>query len=174
MTRVTREIRIDAPAGRVWEVLADFGGVYRYNPNVASSHATSETRQGVGASRHCDLTTSGVTLEERIVEWTEGESYLVDIYGGSKVPPFKQARARLAVRPDGEGAIVTGTLEYSLKFGPVGALMDRLLVAPRFSKAWTRMLAGLKHYTETGQEVSDGTPLRIESVAVGSTLPSTS
>lgn len=167
MTRLTREVTIDAPAASVWEVLADFGAVYRYNPNVERSHSTSEAKQGVGAARHCDLIPNG-TLEERIVDWTEGKSYLVDIYGGSKVPPFKQALAQLVVRPNGHGAIVTGTLEYSLRFGPVGLLLDRLLVAPRFSKAWARLFAGLKHYVETGEQVSDRTPLKLEAVRAGS------
>jgi hypothetical protein len=171
MAHVTREIRIDAPAGKGWEVLADVGGIYRYNPNGASSHTTSEVKRGVGVTRHCDLTLSGATVEERIVEWTEGESYLVDIYGGSKLPPFKRAGARISLRPDGGGTIVTGTLEYSLKFGPVGLLMDRLLVAPRFSLAWTQLFAGLEHYVETGHEVNDGTPLRLEAVLATRSAP---
>lgn len=167
MAQFTRQIKIDAPAERAWEALADFGAVHKYNPLVAHSHSTSAQSGGVGATRHCGLTLNGASVEERIVEWTEGESYVVDIYDGSKAPPFRQARAHLSVRPDGAGSIVTGTLEYTLKFGPVGVLMDRLMVAPQLDKAWSQLLAGLKHYVETGQEVGDGTPLDVQAVLVG-------
>ncbi len=34
------EIRIDAPKEKVWEVLADLGGIYKWNPGVSHSRST--------------------------------------------------------------------------------------------------------------------------------------
>jgi uncharacterized protein YndB with AHSA1/START domain len=55
MTSFETEIKIDAPAGKVWQVLADIGTISRWNPGVVASHVTTDQTTGVGAGRHCDL-----------------------------------------------------------------------------------------------------------------------
>lgn len=37
MSVIVRSVEVDAPPARVWEVLADFGGVARWNSNVSMS-----------------------------------------------------------------------------------------------------------------------------------------
>lgn len=165
MTQVTREIQINAPKEQVWQVLADFGGVQNYNPNVKKSYATSTANGGVGATRHCDLTLFGASVEEEITNWQDGREYSVAILGGKKSPPFKTAVATLAVRDDGKGgSIVTGRFDYKLKFGPIGYLMDQMMVKPAFTKAFPKLLAGLKHYAETGEKVDAGTSIDMNAV----------
>ncbi len=167
MTTITREIKIDASQEKVWEILADFGGIYKFNPGVSSSHSTSSANSGVGATRHCDLLPAG-SVEERIFEWKEGQAYKVEIYSGKGTPPFKSAVGQLEAKPDGNGTLVRMRFEYSLKFGPIGALMDRLMVRSQFSKAIPGILAGLKHYAETGEEVGRKVQLPLQLVtAVG-------
>lgn len=163
MTSVSYKIHVDAPVEKVWNILADFGGVYKYNPGVSSSHATSSSNSGVGASRHCDLKPSG-SIEERIIEWNEGESYTLEIYDGAGAPPFKKAFGKLAVKPDGPGTLVTMTIDYSLKFGPVGAIMNMVMVKPFTHKATRGVLAGLKHHAETGEPVNSGRGLQLVAV----------
>lgn len=165
MTKVIREVQINTPKERVWQVLADFGGVQNYNPNVKKSYATSEANGGLGATRHCDLTLFGASVEERITDWQEDREYSIEIFDGQKSPPFKTAVARLAVREDGQvGSIVTGEFDYTLKYGPLGYLMDQMMVKPQFEKAFPRLLAGLKHYCETGETVDTGTPINLTAV----------
>ncbi|MFQ5435276.1 MAG: SRPBCC family protein, partial [Anaerolineae bacterium] len=120
---------------------------------------------GVGATRHCDLTLFGASVEERITDWQAGREYAIEIFDGQKSPPFKTAVARLAVRDDGQGGtIVTGEFDYTLKYGPIGYLMDRFMVRPQFEKAFPRLLAGLKHNCETGEIVNAGTPIKMNAV----------
>jgi carbon monoxide dehydrogenase subunit G len=164
MTRLTREVHINAPKEKVWEILADFGGVYKFNPNVPKSYCTSTANGGLGATRHCDLAFKGAAIEERIVEWREGQSYTIEIYEGKNTPPFKTATASISVRKDGNGSIVSGTFEYTMKCGPLGALMDKLMMQPQFSQAWSRLFAGLKHYAETGEPVEVHTPVNLTEV----------
>ena len=63
MTRVTSEIRIDAPREKVWDVIADLGSVSVWNPLLADSHYTSEAKEGLEAARHCDFPDGGYVKE---------------------------------------------------------------------------------------------------------------
>ena len=112
MTRVTSEIRIDASRDKVWNVVADLGSVSVWNPALADSHYTSEVKEGVGASRHCDFPDEGY-VKERATEWKPGEGYTLDIYEGTV--PFASAQGSLSLVDDGDGTIVTFAIEYDLK-----------------------------------------------------------
>ena len=150
MTNITREVWIDAPKAQVWDALADFGNISIFNPTVPNSYLTSEQKQGVGTTRHCDLNVPGSSVEERIVQWQDGKMMQIEIYSGTKTPPFKTALASISVQEENGGTRVRGTLDYTLKYGPIGWLMDAAMVKPQFGKAWGGIFAGLKHYIETG------------------------
>ena len=150
MTLVTGEVHIDAPKDRVWEILADLGGIKNYHPGVTDSYYNQGDKTGVGASRHCDLKPFG-SVEETAIEWIEGESYTLLLHDGKRVPPFKRATGRLAIQPNGSGSVVTMELEYDLKFGLIGRLMDVLVVRSQFSKVVPAVLSGLRKYAETDQ-----------------------
>ena len=51
MTRVTNEIRIDAPREKVWNVIAELGSVSVWNPFLADSRYTSEAKEGLEAAQ---------------------------------------------------------------------------------------------------------------------------
>ena len=163
MTTIIREVTINASQEKVWDILADFGGIYKYNPGVSSSHSTSSANGGVGATRHCDLLPAG-SVEERITAWNEGRDYKIEIFSGKGVPPFKTAVAHIKVQPEGTGTHVQMRFDYSIKFGFIGSLMDRLMVKKQFSKAIPGILAGLKHYAETGEEVNRNVRLDMQLV----------
>ena len=164
MTRLSYETRIEAPVERVWEVLADFGGTYRYNPNVTESHSTSDANAGVGAERHCDLSFGGAQVEERIVGWDEGRSYDVAIVESKRTPPMKDPLARFEVEPDGDATIVRASMSYEMKYGPIGWAMDHAMVRSKFGGAFQRILAGLKHHVETGELVTDDVSIDLRPV----------
>jgi carbon monoxide dehydrogenase subunit G len=149
MTRFSDEIWIDAPRETVWAKIADLGAIQEYHPGVSSSYYTSDEREGLGASRHCDLLPFG-EVEERIVEWQAGDSYTFEIYDGRKLPPFANAVGRFGVLQDGDGTTVRFEIEYDLKFGLFGKLLDRLMVRSRFRKVAPAVLRGLKCHLENG------------------------
>lgn len=146
MTRVTSEIRIDAPREKVWDVIADLGSVSVWNPVIANSHYTSEAKEGVGASRHCDFPDEGY-VKERATEWKPGEALTLEIYDGTV--PFASASGRLSLVDDGDGTLVALTLEYDLK---ADAPVDPQEVERQNREdLFPLVLAGLKHYVETGE-----------------------
>lgn len=163
MKTITYQIKIDAPTQKVWSNLADFGGVYKWSPGVKFSRSTSVNNEGLGASRHCDLIPAG-SVEERIIEWHGGESLTLEIYKGKGAPPFKKAVATISIKADGASTVVTAKFDYSMKYGPIGALMDLFVVDRFLKKGLQGLLAGLKHHTETGETVNSAKGLRFVAV----------
>ncbi|MBI4491714.1 MAG: SRPBCC family protein [Chloroflexi bacterium] len=155
MTRIAGEIRIQAPRERVWDVLADIGAVANYHPGVARAYYVSEEREGIGATRRCELYPNG-SIDETVTAWRPGESYTIEMVRSTA--PFKQVVAWLGVRPVGNETAVRLAVKYTLKFGLVGLLMDRLLVRRNFTKMVPAVLAGLKYHIETGRLVEDRVP----------------
>ncbi len=153
MTTFSSDIHIEAPKDDVWAILADLGGIQKFHPGVKKSYYTTEQLEDRGAARVCELLPMGA-VEETVTEWREGEHMVLTIDPLEKAPPFKQAHGRLAVQEEGTGTRVSMTVEYTLKFGWLGKLMDALMVRPQMQKVIPSVLLGLKHYTQTGEEVT--------------------
>ena len=99
MTHLSSEIRIKAPKEKVWAILADLGGIQNFHPGVKKSYYTSETKEGLGASRVCELIPMG-KIEESVTEWREGEEMTLAIFPKEKAPLFQTAHSRLALKRD--------------------------------------------------------------------------
>lgn len=136
---------IEAPPPKVWVILADIGTISRWNPGVRHSESTSDARSGEGATRHCDLP-GGRYLEERAVEWVEGESFRIEILDSNL--PLRHSTVRFAIEGAGGGTRVTVEPEYELKGGRLGSLLDRLLVRRLYVRGFGDLLRGLKEYAE--------------------------
>lgn len=164
MNKITHEVWIDAPRQKVWDVLADFGNVYLTNPYITKSYLTSDQKTGVGTTRHCDLTLFGATVEERIIGWDEGRSIEIDIYDRKNLPVIKTQGAAFTLQDENGGTRLRGAIHYTLKYGPIGALMNTFMLKPQNTKAWTTFLAGIKHYAETGEAIDSNVYLNLEPV----------
>lgn len=161
MTKFSGSIRINAPKDRVWNIISDLGGVYKYNPSVHKSYYASDTHSGVGADRVCELLPMG-KLKESVLEWREGESYRLSVIPLEKAPPLTGAEGGFRLKAEGQSTVAHFEIEYQLKFSWLGRLMDVLLVRPQFSKTVPGILEGLKHYAETGEEVTPQVLERIQ------------
>ena len=146
MTKVTSEIRIDAPREKVWDVIADLGSVSVWNPVLSNSYYTSEAKEGLEAARHCDFPDGGY-VKERTLEWKPGEAFTLDIYEGTV--PFASATGGYSLVDDGDGTIVTVAIEYELK--PDVPVDPQEVERQNREELFPLVLAGLKHYVETGE-----------------------
>ncbi len=150
MGTFTRKTHIDAPKAQVWEVLADLGSIAKWSPGVTASHCTSEAQRGEGATRHCDIEGMGgkpAYLEERAFDWREGEGFKIDVYETNL--PIKRNVVTFSLSESDDGTIVEASPDYELKFGPIGSLMDKLMVRRRFEAGMEGLLAGLKNDVES-------------------------
>ncbi len=169
MTKITREIHINAPRQEVWDkTLADFGNIFEWNPNVPKSYSTNDISGGSGATRHCDLG-GKASIEERVTEWREGKSLQVLITEGKGMPPFKTMPiARFDLKDEKGGTRVRMSLEYQLGMGPIGAVMDAMMAKRQFTGNVESLLAGQKHFVEKGKKGS-GAQLNTSLVSVVAT-----
>ncbi|MFQ5890924.1 MAG: SRPBCC family protein [Gemmatimonadota bacterium] len=136
---------IDAPAQDVWAVLAEIGEIHAWNPGVESSRLTTEQKEGVGAGRHCDLSGRNY-VDEEVVEWQPGERLTMRVIGTNL--PFKIAEIHFLLRAQDGSTAVTVSLEYDLKFGVAGKLLDLLLVRRIYERGMGALLSGLKREVE--------------------------
>jgi carbon monoxide dehydrogenase subunit G len=139
-------ITIDARPEVVWPVIADLGDIQAFHPGVRRSAYISDSKEGVGAARVCEFG-GGRSVEEHAIEWEEGRSFTLELKNGRGMPPFKRAVATMSVRPDGDRTQVDMELRYTLRFGLIGKLMDRM-VRPQFERMLPAVLGGLKKQLE--------------------------
>ena len=161
MKELRTEIEIDASPERVWEVLADFGGVSNWAPTITESRSLTEANEGVGAERTCDHVKMG-TLEERIVDWEEGERYAYIVTKGLPMP-MKSLKNDWSTASANGATRVDLKMVFETKFGPLGRMMEAMLLRRMMRKEMAITLAGLKYHVETGKtvttEVEDDLPI---------------
>jgi uncharacterized protein YndB with AHSA1/START domain len=144
MASFEETITIDAPVETVWATLADIGSISEWNPGVRDSRATGDSPTGLGATRRCDLP-AGRYLDEEVVEFVDGEALTMRITD-SNVP--MDAQIRFTIAATGDATLVTVAPEYSMKYGPLGAVMDRLGGRRMYRKGMHDLLEGLKNHVE--------------------------
>jgi hypothetical protein len=89
--------------------------------------------------------------EERAIGWEEGHHYAYEV---KNIGPIRSAYDRFSLNRVGEGeTVLTQTLDFQMKLGPVGALMDTLVFRPQFRKQMEQSLAALKEYVEHNEAV---------------------
>jgi len=163
LAKITKEIEINAPQTKVWSVLADIGAVENYNPVVTKSYYTSDNRQGIGASRHCDLLPMG-SVEERIIEWDEGKSYKIEIFEGKSIP-FKGI-GTFELTDNGNSTNVKMIFEPIMGYGLLGKIMG-FLMKEKMNKMIAGVVIGLKHHLETDELVTAETYKKIRRLSAG-------
>lgn len=146
MPSFTKSAVIDRPRAEVWRTLADLEAVELYSPGVKTAQSTSEHREGVGASRYCDFHGPG-SVHERVVHWEEGERLGISIEKGF---PADNVVADFRLTEVDGGTLVEVEFSYDPKFGPLGALMDRVMMRSYAEKAMHGLMKGLKRHSETG------------------------
>ena len=157
MPEIVRQIDVDAPVAAVWRVLADFGAVADWAPDVLDARCTTDARSGVGCARVVTAS-NGTTIEEVVTAWNEGRSLTFAVPGGLARVVGSLAETWSVEDKDADAASrVIVRMQYRSSSGPAGAAVTRALVRPTLAKMLTANLAGLKRHVETVEHGSQPT-----------------
>ena len=141
-------IRIDTTPDKVWSVLASLDALAKYDPGVTKSEIVSAAKEGPGAARRCDLTPGG-WFKERVTDWRPGEALSFELYECSL--PVRRLRHSYTLVPEGGATVVRQRMEYALKLGPLGKLLDAVMVRRKWDAGIKGFLSGLKRFAEADQ-----------------------
>lgn len=149
MTTLHNEIVIEGSASRVWNALSKLDALHDYDPGVESVSMLEGVRTGIGAGRRCVLREGG-WFEERITEWDGHHVLAFELV--ACVLPVRSLRHRYVLTDDGPRTRVEQTMDYRLKYGPLGAALDALFVRRKWDAGIKAFLVGLKKHVEGPHE----------------------
>ena len=145
MRTIVQSENVRASCQSTWSALADFGDVAAWAPYMRISHVIGEQESGIGTRRAMQHE-FGFRFEEEVTAWIEGEGYDFDVL---KAPwPMQDVSESWRIEAmDGEVAVTT-RVQYGMKLGPLGALLDWALVRFIVRREMRSGVRGLKEYLE--------------------------
>ncbi|MCI0633823.1 MAG: SRPBCC family protein [Actinobacteria bacterium] len=111
MKTLSAQTYIEAPAEKIWKIVADLGTAHLWSPNLSSVNMLSQAKSGIGSERHCDVVADGGFFRDRVTLWEEGRRIVWDVYETDA--PLKSSFA-VGVVPFGAGAFFDIHLTYDL------------------------------------------------------------
>jgi uncharacterized protein YndB with AHSA1/START domain len=145
MATISRTRTVTAPAERVWEVLADFGAISSWAPNVDHSCLLEhgEDTAEIGTTRRVQVGRNA--LVERIVTSCPPTLLAYDIEGLPK--RLRRVVNQWRLEPAGAGTEVTLATTVEIAANPIAHIAERALCRFMASQSDT-MLAGLAQRVE--------------------------
>ncbi len=151
MSQLSSTATVHAPLARVWSTLNDVGTIAQWHPGVERSPVLSANPTGLGAARRVELY-DGTSVVEEVTSLDDGRALTVTM--SEYTMPLSRGAAMFEVEADGDGrTLVTMTMDYKMKYGPLGWLMNVLLMRPVMGKLLASILSGLDHHLVTGEHI---------------------
>ena len=146
MEPLVSDLLLAAPRAVVWETLADLEGVGRWNPAIDRAECVTDRRRGLGATRRCWMHPSG-WMTETVTEWEPEHRIALTIEQAS---PLRTGVARFRLEDAEGGTRLVASFDYEVRFGPLGPVIDRLVVHRQLATGWRAAMEGLRHHVEQG------------------------
>jgi uncharacterized protein YndB with AHSA1/START domain len=148
MHTITATRTVETPVATVWDVIDDFGNIYRYQPTVEHSETINDVVAGKGARRRWDFYDGGSILEE-VVESLPEQRQVVEMFDFGPLP-LRESVGSFDLDPlDRNTTEVTMTMSFVPGHGPVGWLMAKLVMERQFRGIAEGVLAGLDTHLQT-------------------------
>jgi len=146
------EILVQLPREEVWARLRDLSLAHYYVPGLTATRITTERREGVGTSRKV-YQRGMAPLDETVIEWNEGYGFVLRLHQGENAPLiFTEAFFSYRIEDAGPGLTrFRPALTYTLKWGGLGRLLDRLFMHATSRNMLNRLAHSFKQYYETGR-----------------------
>ena len=160
MKTFKKQITINASKKKVWDIVSNLGDIYKFHPGVSKSYYTTDSLEGIGAARICELQPAGKILET-VKSWNKGNGFLLEIDGLEKAPPVKNFTGQFELdQVDLQTTRVSLAIHYDMKLGTIGILMNKLIIQSKMEEGIDALLSGLKVHMEKGVEIKDSKSLQ--------------
>lgn len=146
MTKLVNEMIINAPAEKIWHILANLEELERYDPTVKSAKRISAAAEGLGAKRKVHMLDGKNWFEEKITVWQPGSALCYQLTDCSF--PIEGLTHSYSFEPAGAQTKVKQEMIYTVKFGLLGRIMDSLMIRKQTSGGIKKFFEGLKEYAE--------------------------
>lgn len=140
MTVINHTLDAKCPPDALWRLLADITSVADYNPGITAARLRGDQAEGTGAQRECDLVPKGKVVE-RVIEWQPGTAVGLEIVESDW--PIHFMRWVTRIEPHGNASRVRQRLEYRVKFGLLGRVLDGLVMRRKITEGVEAALRGM-------------------------------
>ncbi|MBI3134571.1 MAG: SRPBCC family protein [Bacteroidetes bacterium] len=146
MGKILNEITINADIEKIWEILVTPGLLDQYDPTVKKSTLISIEKTGIGAKRKVEMLDGKNWFEEKITEFKPKEILSYQLTDCSF--PIKGLKHTYSFEKVGAQTKVKQVMEYAVKFGALGKLMDALMIRKKSDIGIKKFFTGLKQFAE--------------------------
>ena len=146
MGKLINEITINAPLEKIWSVLTDLELLDKTDPTVKKATVISENKTGLNAKRKVLMQDGKNWFDEKITVFKPNEELVYQLTDCSF--PIKGLKHTYSFQKIGNQTKVQQEMEYTVKFGVLGILMDKMIIGKQFNSGINKFLNGLKTYTE--------------------------
>ncbi len=146
MSELINEITIDAPIEKIWAILSNVEGLENCDPNVKKSECLTNSKTGLGASRKVHMQDGKNWFDETITVFKQNEALTYELTACSF--PITKLKHSYSFQKTANYVKVQQIMEYTVKFGLLGKLLNALMIGKQFDKGIKQFLDGLKSYAE--------------------------
>lgn len=146
MGKLVNDITINAPIDKIWSILTDLELLDKTDPTVKKATLISSNKTGLEAKRKVLMQDGKNWFDEKITVFKPNEELVYQLTDCSF--PIKGLKHTYSFQNIGNQTKVQQTMEYSVKFGIIGVLMDKMMIGKQFNSGINKFLTGLKTYAE--------------------------
>lgn len=146
MSILINSINIDAHVDTIWNILTDLELLDKTDPTVKKATLISEIKTGLHAKRKVLMQDGKNWFDEMITVFNPNEELDYQLTDCSF--PIKGLKHTYSFEIIGNQTKVQQVMEYTVKFGLIGVLLDKIMIGKQFNLGINLFLNGLKTYAE--------------------------
>lgn len=147
MAAIHNEITVNTSIEKIWTMLTDLELLDQYDPTVKKSTLISTEKTGIGAKRKVQMLDGKNWFEEKVTVFIPNEALSYELTDCSF--PIAGLKHSYSFEKVGNQTKVKQLMEYTVKFGLLGKLLDSLMIRKQSDAGIKKFFAGLKSYAET-------------------------
>ncbi len=146
MATIKNEITVNASPERVWSILTDLELLEKYDPTVKKSTLISTEKTGIGSKRKVLMLDGKNWFDEKVTVFEPNKALTYELTDCTF--PMKDLKHSYSFEKIGAQTKVKQVMEYTVKFGFFGKLLDVLMIRKQSDAGIKKFFAGLKNYVE--------------------------